>query len=62
MSPFGFGSSRFYYYRVSVPDAVKEIKNLSRRKATQSTDIPVKSLKKTQIFLEIISVIFSIIV
>ena len=46
MSPLGFGSSRFYFYRVSVPDAVKEIKNLSTRKATQSTDISVKSLKE----------------
>ena len=46
MSPLGFGSSRFYFYRVSVQDAVKEIKNLSPRKATQSIDIPVKSLKE----------------
>ena len=46
MSPLGFGSSRFYFYRVSVPGAVKEIKNLSTRKATQSTDISVKSLKE----------------
>ena len=31
---------------MSVQDVVKEIKKLSTRKATQSTDIPVKILKE----------------
>ena len=53
---------RFDFYRVSIQDVVKEIKKLSTRKATQYTDLPVKILKKTRIFLEIISVIFSMIV
>jgi len=37
---------RFDFCRVSLQDGVKEIKKLSTRKATQSTDIPVKILKE----------------
>ena len=50
--------SRFDFCRVRLQDVVKEMKKLSTRKATQYTDFPAKVLK-TQIFLEIISVIFS---
>ena len=38
--------TRFDFCRVSVQDVLKEIKKLSTRKATQSTDIPVKILKE----------------
>ena len=37
--------TRFDFCRVSFQDVVKEIKKPSTRKATQSTDIPVKILK-----------------
>ena len=33
------------FCRVSVKDAIKEIKKLSTRKATQTSDLPVKILK-----------------
>ena len=39
-------NSSFDFCRVSVEDIVKEIKKLSTRKATQSTDLPVKILKE----------------
>ena len=38
--------SRFDFCRVSVQDAVKEIKKLSTRKATQYADLPAKFLKE----------------
>ena len=50
---------RFDFCRLSVHDVVKEIKKLSTGKAIQSSNIPVKVFKKTQIFLEAISLIFS---
>ena len=37
---------KFDFCRVSFQDVVKEIKKLSTRKATQSTDMLVKILKK----------------
>ena len=42
--------SRFDFCRVSVQDAIKEIKILS--KATQYTDLPVKILKKNSDIFE----------
>ena len=38
--------SRFDFCRVSAQDAVKEIKKLSTRKATQYADLPSKILKE----------------
>ena len=39
-------NSRLDFCSVSVENVVTEIKKLSTRKATQSTDLPVKILKK----------------
>ena len=48
----------FYFFGVSANDAFKEIKRLKAGKATQITDIPVKTLKENADIFSAYIVIF----